>query len=236
MRRKLLLILLISVGLTAQWALAGVPQSTVVLPGIDEATMKAKFAETDMQQMEGIWEYPNEEMKLAIERYKGEKNIAYRIVLLASADLELIPGTVVGYIARSAVANKFQLWIYTERSKVGLKSPLECVATLSADGTSLTFDPPHYKVKVRLNLARFFSKIFRGVSVTPEKVEEKLPVGFRKVSLRMATVRNSMKFAIYETIGSDIDMRFDLVWHIWAHQNLCAQIEQHTHGAGVHHH
>lgn len=181
MRRKLLLILLISVGLTAQWALAGVPQSTVVLPGIDEATMKAKFAETDMQQMEGIWEYPNEEMKLAIERYKGEKNIAYRIVLLASSDLELIPGTVVGYIARSAVANKFQLWTYTARSKVGLKSPLECVATLSGDGTSLTFDPPHYKVKVRLNLARFFSKIFRGVSVTPEKVEEKLPVGFRKV-------------------------------------------------------
>lgn len=181
MRRNLLFILLISVGLTAQWALAGVPQSTVVLPGIDEATMKAKFAETDMQQMEGIWEYPNEEMKLAIERYKGEKNIAYRIVLLASTDLELIPGTVVGYIARSAVANKFQLWIYTERSKVGLKSPLVCVATLSADGTSLTFDPPHYKVKVRLNLARFFSKIFRGVSVTPEKVEEKLPVGFRKV-------------------------------------------------------
>lgn len=181
MRRKLLFILLISVGLTAQWAFAGVPQSTVVLPGIDEATMKAKFAETDMQQMEGIWEYPNEEMKLAIERYKGEKNIAYRIVLLASTDLELIPGTVVGYIARSAVANKFQLWIYTERSKVGLKSPLECVATLSSDGTSLTFDPPHYKVKVRLNLARFFSKIFRGVSVTPEKVEEKLPVGFRKV-------------------------------------------------------
>lgn len=181
MRRKLLFILLISVRLTAQWALAGVPQSTVVLPGIDEATMKAKFAETDMQQMEGIWEYPNEEMKLAIERYKGEKNIAYRIVLLASSDLELIPGTVVGYIARSAVANKFQLWIYTERSKVGLKSPLECVATLSSDGTSLTFDPPHYKVKVRLNLARFFSKIFRGVSVTPEKVEEKLPVGFRKV-------------------------------------------------------
>ena len=180
MRRKLLFILLM-VGLTAQWAFAGVPQNTVVQPGIDEATMKAKFAETDMQQMEGIWEYPNEEMKLAIERYKGEKNIAYRIVLLASSDLELIPGTVVGYIARSAVANKFQLWIYTERSKVGLKSPLECVATLSGDGTSLTFDPPHYKVKVRLNLARFFSKIFRGVSVTPEKVEEKLPVGFRKV-------------------------------------------------------
>ncbi|MCQ2289789.1 MAG: hypothetical protein MJZ63_00745 [Muribaculaceae bacterium] len=180
MRIKALIIsLLISV--IAHSAIAGVPKDTEILPGIDEATMKAKFAEMDLQHMEGIWEYPNEQMKLAIERYQGEKNIAYRIILLASTDLELLPGTVVGYIAPSADPKKCQLWMYTERSKVGLQSPMECVATLSADGTSLTFDPPHYKVKVRLNLVRFFTKIFRGVSVIPEKVEEKLPVGFRKV-------------------------------------------------------
>lgn len=180
MRIKAFSILLLA-SVIAFAAIAGVPKDTEILPGIDEATMKAKFAEMDLQHMEGIWEYPNEQMKLAIERYQGEKNIAYRIILLASTDLELLPGTVVGYIAPSADPKKFQLWMYTERSKVGLKSPMECVATLSADGTSLTFDPPHYKVKVRLNLVRFFTKIFRGVSVIPEKVEEKLPVGFRKV-------------------------------------------------------
>ncbi len=143
--------------------------------------MKAKFSEMDLQPMEGVWEYPNENMKLAIERWKGDGNVAYRIVLLASADIELLPGAVVGYMAPSADPKKFKLWIYTERGKDGLKSPMECVATLSADGTSLIFDPPHIKMKVRINLARVFTKIFRGVSVTPEKVEEKLPVGFRKV-------------------------------------------------------
>ncbi len=167
--------------LLALCAGAGVPKASVTLPGIDEASMKAKFSEMDLQPMEGVWEYPNENMKLAIERWKGDGNVAYRIVLLASADIELLPGAVVGYMAPSADSKKFQLWIYTERSRDGLKSPMECVATLSADGTSLIFDPPHIKMKVRINLARVFTKIFRGVSVTPEKVEEKLPVGFRKV-------------------------------------------------------
>ena len=165
----------------ACFAQAKVPATTVVLPGVDEATMKEKFAEMPLQQLEGIWEYPNEEMKLAIERYSGEQNVAYRIILLESTDLELLPGTVVGYIAPSADAKKFQLWIYTQSSQTGLKAPMECVATLSADATSLTFVPPHYKMKVRINMIRFFTNIFRGVSVIPEKVEEKLPVGFRKV-------------------------------------------------------
>lgn len=160
---------------------AAVPPTTMVLPGVDEASIKQQFAEKPLQLLEGIWEYPNEDMKLAIERYDGEQNIAYRIIMLESSDLELLPGTVVGYIAPSADAKKFQLWMYTQSSKVGLKAPLECVATLSADATSLTFVPPHYKMKVRINMIRFFTNIFRGVSVIPEKVEEKLPVGFRKV-------------------------------------------------------
>lgn len=175
------LFILLLAGLMTLCASAAVPKVSVTLPGIDEASVKAKFSEMDLQPMEGVWEYPNENMKLAIERWKGDQNIAFRIVLLASSDIELLPGAVVGYIAPSADSKKFRLWIYTERSQEGLKSPMECVATLSADGTSLIFDPPHIKVKVRVNLARVFTKIFRGVSVMPEKVEEKLPVGFRKV-------------------------------------------------------
>lgn len=180
MRARLFHIALLSI-ITCFAALAEVPPCADTLPGIDETVMRAKFAEMDLQQMEGVWEYPAEEMKLAIERYNGEKGIAYRIVLLASSDLELLPGTVVGYIARSADPAKFRLWLYTERSGISLQSPMECVATLSKDCTSLTFEPPHIKVKVRLNLARIFTKVFRGVSVMPEKVEEALPVGFHKV-------------------------------------------------------
>ena len=175
--------------ITATWALllslnmtaADIPEQSVVLPGIDTELMKQRFAESDMQPMEGIWYYPDEEMTLAIEKWKGPHNIGYRLILLESTDLELLPGTVVGFIEESAVDNKFRLWLYTERSKITLASPAQCVATLNSDATSLTFDPPHWKVKVRVNFARIFSTIFRGVSVIPEKVEEKLPVGFKKI-------------------------------------------------------
>ncbi len=160
---------------------ADVPSQSVVLPGIDTELMKARFAESDMQPMEGIWYYPDEEMTLAIEKWKGEHNIGYRLILLESTDLELLPGTVVGFIEESAVDNKFRLWLYTERSKITLASPAQCVATLNADATSLTFDPPHWKVKVRVNIARFLPSLFNGVSIIPDKVEEKLPVGFRKI-------------------------------------------------------
>ena len=55
------------------------------------------------------------------------------------------------------------------------------MATLNQSATSLTFDPPHWKVKVRVNIARFLPSLFQGVSIIPEKSSEKLPVGFRKI-------------------------------------------------------
>ncbi|MBR4829924.1 MAG: hypothetical protein IKZ92_09010 [Muribaculaceae bacterium] len=159
----------------------GVPKKSVVIDGLDLDSMKVRLDETDMQPLEGIWYYPNEEMTLGIERSKGPHNIGYRIILLDSPDINLVPGTVIGYIASSAVDNKYQLWLYSQRDKLTLIKPLECVATLNKTATTLTFDPPHWKVKVRVNIARFLPTLFRGVSVVPEKVEEKLPIGFRKI-------------------------------------------------------
>ena len=158
-----------------------VPKKSVILAGIDLDSMRVRLDESDLQPLEGIWYYPNEEMTLGIERYKGNHNIGYRIILLESPDISLVPGTVIGYIARSAVDNKFQLWLYSERSRTTLKKPMECVATLSNKATTLTFEPPHWKVKVRVNIARFLPTLFQGVSIIPEKKEERLPVGFRKI-------------------------------------------------------
>ena len=159
----------------------GVPAKSVVLHGLDVDSMRVRLDELDMQPLEGIWYYPNEEMTLGIERYKGQHNIGYRIILLDSPDIYVMPGTVIGYIACSAVDNKYQLWLYSQRDRVTLFKPLECVATLNKEATTLTFDPPHWKVKVRVNIARFLPSLFNGVSIIPDKVEEKLPVGFRKI-------------------------------------------------------
>lgn len=86
------------------WALAsnGVPAKSVIIDGLDVDSMRMRLDETDMQPLEGIWYYPNEEMTLGIERYRGEHNIGYRIILLDSPDINVIPGTVIGYIAASA--------------------------------------------------------------------------------------------------------------------------------------
>ena len=159
----------------------GVPKRSVILAGLDVDSMRVRLDETDMQPLEGIWHYPNEEMTLGIERYRGEHNIGYRIILLESQDINVMPGTVIGYIARTALDNKYQLWLYSQRDKVTLIKPLECVATLNAAATTLTFDPPHWKVKVRVNIARFLPTLFNGVSIIPERVGESTPIGFRKV-------------------------------------------------------
>ena len=159
----------------------GVPKKSVILAGLDIDSMRVRLDETDMQPLEGIWYYPNEEMTLGIERYKGQHNIGYRIILLDSPDINVMPGTVIGYIAASAVDSKYQLWLYSQRDRVTLIKPLECVATLNSTATTLTFDPPHWKVKVRVNIARFLPSLFQGVSIIPERVGESLPIGFRKI-------------------------------------------------------
>ena len=159
----------------------GVPKKSVILDGLDLDSMRVRLDETDMQPLEGIWYYPNEDMTVGIERYRGKRNIGYRIILLDSPDINLVPGTVIGYIAASAVDSKYQLWLYSQRDKVTLKKPLECVATLNREATTFTFDPPRWKVKVRFNIARFLPTLFRGVSIVPEKTGETLPVGFRKM-------------------------------------------------------
>jgi hypothetical protein len=181
MMRPSLITLLLALLPLLMAARSGVPGRSVVLDGIDMDSMRVRLDETDMQPLEGIWYYPNEETTLGIERYKGRHNIGYRIILLDSPDINVMPGTVIGYIAATAVDNKYQLWLYSQRDKVTLVKPLECVATLNGKATTLTFEPPRWKVKVRVNFARFLPSLFSGMSIVPEKVEERVPVGFRKI-------------------------------------------------------
>lgn len=181
--KRLLSSIFLSFVVIAVWAKTDLPEQSVVIPGYDEKVARERLLESDLQPLEGIWYYPNENMTLTIERWQPEPShkIGYRLLLIDSEDLELLPGTVIGYIEESAVDNKFHLWLYSQRNKVTLCGPLECVATLNKEGTSLTFDPPHWEVKLRVNFARFLPSLFRGVSVVPQVEKEPLPVGFKKI-------------------------------------------------------
>ena len=157
------------------------PAQSEFFPGLDEDSMRVRLLNYDLQPIEGIWQYKAEHMTLGIERCTGVEDAEYRIILLHSDDLELMPGMVIGYIASSVDETKYRLWLYSERNRLTLHGPMEAVATFNRDKGTITFDPPHWKVKVRANFMRFLPSIFRVVSVSPEKVEERLPVGFNKV-------------------------------------------------------
>lgn len=181
--KHLISAILLVVCVATAGAKVDLPEQSVVVLGYSEQVAREQLLESDLQPLEGIWYYPAEDMTLTIERWQPEPShkIGYRLLLIASDDLELIPGTVIGYIEESAVDNKFHLWLYSERNKVTLCGPLECVATLNKEGTSLTFDPPHWEVKVRVNFARFLPTLFKGVSVIPDVEKERLPIGFKKI-------------------------------------------------------
>ena len=182
--KQLLLTLLLLIASVVAGARTTLPEQSVVIDGFDEETARARLLESDLQPLEGIWYYPAEDMTFAIERWSAgasSHQVGYRLILIAANELELLPGTVIGYVEESAVPAKFRLWLYSERDKVTLHRPLDCVATLSHDGFSLTFTPPHWEVKLRVNFARFLPTIFRGVSILPAVEKEELPVGFKKI-------------------------------------------------------
>lgn len=157
------------------------PAQSEFFPGLDEDSMRIRLLNYDLQPIEGIWQYKAEHMTLGIERCTGVDDAEYRIILLHSDDLELMPGMVIGYLASSVDETKYRLWLYSERNRLTLRGPMEAVATFNRDKGTITFDPPHWRVKVRANFMRFLPSIFRVVSVSPEKVEERLPVGFNKL-------------------------------------------------------
>ncbi len=175
---SLTLSLLLALGCLAS---SKVPKRSTVLQGIDEQTMRERLAHTDLQPLEGVWQYPAEDMTVAIERYNGENNVQYRVIMLGSRDIGVLPGTVIGYIAPSATHDKYTLWLYCERDDSTLQHPVECVATLNSAASSLTFDQTQWRVRFRVNLARFLPSLFKGVSIIPRKEKETIPLGFNKV-------------------------------------------------------
>lgn len=160
-----------------------VPQESESLYGYSIENQIAKLEGLPIQGIEGIWEYPDEMMTVAIERFTSTNfapNITHRVVMLECTDDDLLPGTVVGYVSPSADSSKYELWIYSEQEGTALLTPVRCVATLK-DGM-LTFKRmKNLKVRTRVNLNRFLPTLFRGISVYPQITTEELPVGFRKI-------------------------------------------------------
>ncbi len=109
------------------------PEVGEVLRSYNEDEVRERLDNMDLQHVEGLWSYPHEQMIVVVERYESSKlskKIDYRMVMVSSEDLSLLPGTVIGYMESSAVHNKYRLWIYSEKNGATLRNPQKCVATI----------------------------------------------------------------------------------------------------------
>ncbi len=160
------------------------PIESFIIENYNEEKAKLYMDHAPLQLLEGIWHYPEEGVTMAIERLNSQHfsdKFRYRIIIIKSNDLSLIPGTVMGYVMSGAHKDKFYLWLYSERIGTTLMCPQRCVASIADGGSSISFHKPEYKFKFRVNFSRFLPTLFRGLSMSLEKNEETLPHGFKKI-------------------------------------------------------
>lgn len=185
--RRALFILLATLCVHSAMAVMVFPSTGTFYPGIDEDSMRVKLSQMDLQPIEGIWYYPAEDLTVAIvrmpsDRFFSPQHPPYQIVLLSSPDINVLPGTEIGFIVAGALDEEFDLYMFTECDDEGnVSKPKMCYAKMTKDASTITFVRPKKGVDVRINFARFLPSIFKGVSIVPKKKEKKVAEGFRKV-------------------------------------------------------
>jgi hypothetical protein len=169
-----------------------------VLNGYEESVVRARCDSMDLQPIEGLWYYPEEEMTVMIERCEGTKLPEaqdYRIVLVDSEDVSLLPGTVIGYCKPTADARKYKVWIYGEQKLSILENLQACLGELSEDASLMLIKRNEVKMRVRMNFTRFLPTLLNGLSVTATNSNDvKFPDGFRKIYPKVKTKNGKVRY------------------------------------------
>lgn len=169
-----------------------------VLNGYEENAVRARCDSMDLQPIEGLWYYPEEEMTVMIERCEGAKLPEaqdYRIVLVDSEDVSLLPGTVIGYCKPTAEVRKYKVWIYGEQKLSILENLQACLGELSEDASLMLIKRNEVKMRVRMNFTRFLPTLLNGLSVTATNSNDvKFPDGFRKIYPKVKTKNGKVRY------------------------------------------
>ena len=161
------------------------PEMSVVLYGYSATSVKNQIDTGTVDHIEGIWEFPEDRVTVSVENVTRNNNtlsFSHQIVILESDNLEIIPGTILGYIADSGIDDEFNIWIYSSCNDNGILSdPVKCYAKLTESHRTLKIEKPEIKPIVRINFARFLPGFFKGLYVSFKKKNVESPIGMRKI-------------------------------------------------------
>lgn len=188
MRKRAIKILLLS-GLIA---MATSPIGAVETPKAYDIDMAKELCdELPLEDVEGVWLYPDDKVTVMILRNNNEDlnhgYATYNISVVETSDAQLHPGDVIGKLTATPEDKTFKIELATEKKSDNLFKSRTCIAKLSSDGDSFTFKKQKAPFKGRFNfnfsrlLPGFWKVVSTGFSPVPGTPNLQPAVGMIKV-------------------------------------------------------
>lgn len=131
-----------------------------------------------IHQIEGIWEYPDDNTRVLIQ---ADKNVpgAFSMTVLSSPDCRMATGDIIGRLYPSVDAKQFRLRHVTRKNNLNLSDSQDCAAILSSDGEAIRVKAT--KIKFKINPSVLLPKFWRIVRFSIDNPTDDLPAGLVKL-------------------------------------------------------
>lgn len=131
-----------------------------------------------LQDIEGIWEYPDDNTRVLIQ---ADNKIpgAFSMTVISSPDCRIDSGDVIGRLYPSLDSKQFRLEQWTKKIDLSLIKPFDCTAVLSSDGETLRIKSP--KLKFKINPSTLLPKFWRLIKISVSNPADDLPAGLIKI-------------------------------------------------------
>jgi hypothetical protein len=129
-----------------------------------------------LQDIEGIWEYPDDMTEVLIKRHN---DLEYDIIVISSPDCRLTPGDVLGSIRSQADPTRYEMNIYREKRKEILSNAGKCTATLDSKKGAIFIETQ--KLKLSVGRLWFLPKFWRSINIGFSNPTEKQKKGLIKI-------------------------------------------------------
>lgn len=133
---------------------------------------------TSLQNIEGIWEFPEDMTRVLVSRDMITP-YRYNIILIDSPDTRLIPGETIGYMQASASPAKFEMGIYRTKLNKKLSQLGKCLAQLDDKNGAILVSGR--KISFSIGSRWLLPSFWRLVKLSLKDPLESLPKGLVKV-------------------------------------------------------
>lgn len=131
---------------------------------------------------EGIWEYPEDGVKVIILRNPHE-NHRFDISVVQSDDVRLKPGMRMGTLRSSVEKGKYRLSLCSNVKNGKAAGMRDCLARLSENGEALIIERPsvRFRITPSMVIPLFWSRVRLNVRLNVDDPVSRLHEGMRKI-------------------------------------------------------